>query len=68
MADNNKKPAAMYTCDECARRKTCEMRYENERSKMVRCTDWKKGVKNGFSQQGNGDWKLGQGTIHRLHV
>lgn len=45
MADKetNKKPAAMYTCEECARKKTCEMRYENERTKMVRCTDWKRG-------------------------
>lgn len=45
MADNNnnKKPAAMYTCDECSSKKTCKMRYENERTKMVRCTDWKRG-------------------------
>lgn len=44
MADNeNNKPATMFTCDECAHKKSCTSRYENERSKMVRCTDWKRG-------------------------
>ena len=39
----NKKPAAMFTCDECAEKKYCTMRYENARTKMVRCTDWRRG-------------------------
>jgi hypothetical protein len=45
MADNNenRRPAAMYTCDECSQRKYCEMKYENERTKMVRCTEWRRG-------------------------
>lgn len=45
MADNNenRRPAAMYTCEECSQRKYCEMKYENERTKMVRCTDWRRG-------------------------
>lgn len=45
MADNNenRRSAAMYTCDECSQRKYCEMKYENERTKMVRCTDWRRG-------------------------
>lgn len=45
MADNNenRRPAAMYTCDECSHRKYCEMKYENERTKMVRCTEWRRG-------------------------
>ena len=45
MADNNenRRPAAMYTCEECSQRKYCEMKYENERTKMVRCTEWRRG-------------------------
>lgn len=45
MADNNenRRPAAMYTCDECSQRKYCDMKYENERTKMVRCTEWRRG-------------------------
>lgn len=45
MADTNenRRPAAMYTCEECSQRKYCEMKYENERTKMVRCTEWRRG-------------------------
>ena len=32
-----------YTCNECGSRKFCQSRYENDYSKMVRCTDFTKG-------------------------